>query len=304
MAKSYQEGYDSTYCYENSTVLRNKLNITDKEELFSKERAITALRNVEIIKTPVKGNLDLAHLKNIHNAIFKDIYEWAGKIRSIDIAKGNMFCKPMFIESYSEEIFKRVEKNNFYMATDAKALPGKLAELTGDINALHPFREGNGRSQRVYIKYLLNATGHDMSFKSIAPEEMIQASIEAMNCDYNRFEKIYEKNILPISYKEQAEFVKNLDGTKVAAAYEMCKTKEIEQEILKAGFKPTEKLVLYMQSINKKFDMQHSVKDIKELYSCRAELQGEDKILVERLGNSFKEQEQQQLRMKDFSLEK
>ena len=89
---------DKIYCYPNSDVLINKLNIHDRDKLREAERKLTMLRLMDLLEKPVTGKFDFEHLRNIHKYIFQDIYSWAGKIRTVDIAKSNMFCKVPFIE--------------------------------------------------------------------------------------------------------------------------------------------------------------------------------------------------------------
>ncbi len=74
------------------------MKIRDREKLQQVERQLTMLRILELIDKPIYGNFDLQHLKQIHWYIFQDIYSWAGEIRKVDIAKGNMFCNVRFIE--------------------------------------------------------------------------------------------------------------------------------------------------------------------------------------------------------------
>jgi cell filamentation protein len=84
---------DTRYCYPNSDVLINKLNIREQDKLYTFERRLTMLRLLELMDNPIRGQFDFRHLKEIHAYIFQDIYDWAGKVRTVDIAKGNMFCK-------------------------------------------------------------------------------------------------------------------------------------------------------------------------------------------------------------------
>ncbi len=88
---------DHIYCYPNSDVLINKLNIRDNDILSEAERRLTMLRISDLIDNPIKGEFDLKHLQTIHKYIFQDIYDWAGEIRTVDIAKQNMFCKVQYI---------------------------------------------------------------------------------------------------------------------------------------------------------------------------------------------------------------
>lgn len=82
---------DNIYCYPDSEVLKNKLNITDKNELFEAEKELTAIRLKELQDKPIKGKFDFKHLKAIHGFIFQDVYDWAGKERTVEIGKINMF---------------------------------------------------------------------------------------------------------------------------------------------------------------------------------------------------------------------
>lgn len=91
MGKSYSEGFDSIYCYPNTNILINKLNIQDQDELHLAEADITSQRINQIKKSGwIPGDFDINHLKAIHRHIFQDIYSWAGEIRTVDIAKSNM----------------------------------------------------------------------------------------------------------------------------------------------------------------------------------------------------------------------
>lgn len=83
---------DSKYCYPNSNVLKNKLNITDDKVLFEAEKELTTIRLKELQSNPIRGKYDFSHLKAIHKYIFQDIYTWAGKERTVEIGKGNLFC--------------------------------------------------------------------------------------------------------------------------------------------------------------------------------------------------------------------
>lgn len=184
---------DSVYCYPDSDVLINKLGIQDQEKLHTFERKLTMLRLLEIIDKPIKGNFDFAHLQEIHRYIFQDVYEWAGKVRKVDIAKGNMFCNVMFIESQAEEIFVKLKKDNYLAGLDRNIFVKKLAYYFSEINALHPFREGNGRSQREFIRSLALKNGYVINFSEIPEEEMLKASQESFLCDYNAMEELFDK---------------------------------------------------------------------------------------------------------------
>lgn len=184
---------DTVYCYPNSNVLRNKLDIREQGKLSKFERKLTMLRLTELIERPIEGAFDLKHLEAIHAYIFQDIYEWAGKLRTVDIAKGNMFCNVKFISSQADEIFGKLRNDRYLEGLSKDVFVKKLAFYFSEINALHPFREGNGRSQREFIRSLAIRNGYLLKFAEISEAEMIKASQDSFLCDYNAMEVLFHK---------------------------------------------------------------------------------------------------------------
>ena len=180
----YEYETDSEYCYPRTYVLKNKLNITDENELKSAERSITSLRMAQLTQNPIEGKLDFNYLKNIHKFIFGDIYEWAGTIRTVNISKGNSFCRCEFIEEQMESIMRKLEKENYLENLNIEMLAERLAYYIGEINAIHPFREGNGRTQRMFIEFLALKNGFLLDFATISNEEMLEASVQTFNLEY------------------------------------------------------------------------------------------------------------------------
>lgn len=223
--KDYQYGYewDSSYCYPNSFVLINQLGIKDTDALSLAEREITSVRYTQLIVNPVKGNFDLKHLQDIHRYLFQDIYSWAGKLRTVNIAKGNQFCNCMYLVSGSRPIFSKLQDTDRYLlGCDPKSISEKLAYYLGEINVIHPFREGNGRTQRVFIQYLAQAAGYSINFSDVSSQEMIEASAMAFECDYNKMVELFRRITKPISSQEQDQFIHSIStrNSPVLAAYE------------------------------------------------------------------------------------
>lgn len=186
---------DIIYCYPGTDVLVNKLGIQDYEKLQVIERKLTMLRILDLIDKPIKGNFDFKHLCSIHYYIFQDVYDWAGKVRTVDIAKGNRFCNVMFIETQAKEIFESLRKELFLEGLNQQELARRLTYYFSEINALHPFREGNGRSQREFIRSLALKNGYVLNFSNISAEEMLKASQESFLCKYQAMEEIFEQCI-------------------------------------------------------------------------------------------------------------
>lgn len=184
---------DAKYCYQNTDVLINKLNIKDSNKLMKFERKLTMLRLDELFQNPVRGDFDLKHLQNIHKFIFQDLYSWAGEIRVVDIAKGNMFCNALFIEEQANLIFSNLKKENYLTGLTQEAFIKRLAYYFAEINALHPFREGNGRTQREFIRLLGLKNNYFIRFSSVSRDEMISASKKSFLLDYTEMEEIFKK---------------------------------------------------------------------------------------------------------------
>lgn len=175
---------DDTYCYPGTEVLRNKAEITNAEDLDAYEGELSTLRSIEILENPIAGQFDLAHLQRIHLALFQDVYDWAGKIRTVDISRGNnRFANVRFIESAANDIFNKLARENWLRGLDADALSKRLAHYLSEINALHPFREGNGRVQRIFISQLSQSAGYQLDYSDLEQEQIYRAMELAFNGD-------------------------------------------------------------------------------------------------------------------------
>lgn len=192
MQYDYEYEWDREYCYPHSTVLINKLNIKNQEELLVAEREITSLKIAMAKWKPIEGNFDLEHLKKIHKFIFEDIYSWAGCLRHVNISKGNQFCLANNLEMYGNSIFNKLKTDN-YLIDFSGNMPNALAYYLSEINVLHPFREGNGRTQRLFIEYLAANAGYSVDFSNVSAKEMIVASAESFACQYDKINAMFNR---------------------------------------------------------------------------------------------------------------
>ena len=175
---------DDTYCYPGTDVLRNKAEITNAQDLDTYEGELSTLRSIEILENTIVGQFDLAHLQRIHLALFQDVYDWAGKIRTVDISRGNSrFANVRFIESSANDIFNKLARENWLKGLDSNSLSKRLAHYLSEINALHPFREGNGRVQRIFISQLSQSAGHQLDYSNLEQEQIYLAMELAFNGD-------------------------------------------------------------------------------------------------------------------------
>ena len=146
----------SLYCYPDSDVLKNKLNIRDRDELKRAEEEITALKQYMLMESPIKGRFSKTQLMNIHRFLFEDIYSFAGLIRREQISKGDtMFYPPHLISKELDKVFSKLHSEKMLHETDRKRQIEHLSYIMSELNIIHPFREGNGRSIRELIRCMM-----------------------------------------------------------------------------------------------------------------------------------------------------
>ena len=192
---SYEYERDDYYCYPDSSVLKNELGIKDEKGLDAAEREITSLKIAKLNNEPLDGELDFNYVKRIHKYLFDGIYEWAGEIRQTDISKGNIFCQHELIEVNAEVLSNELKAEKYLRGLSEEDIIKRLAYYLGDLNTIHPFREGNGRVQRVFIRELASRAGYLINFEGISQEEMIKASDASFHYDYEPMEAIIAKSI-------------------------------------------------------------------------------------------------------------
>lgn len=185
-----------TDCYENSTVLINKFDIRDEAQLDAVERSITSgLIAKAMIEMPFE-NVDFKFYKNLHNYVFSDIYEWAGSVRSIDMSKkGTNFCSATKINERAERIFLNLQTTDYLKMVPTDEFVNEFTDLYCDLNYLHPFREGNGRIQRLFLNMLLRYNNKTINFANIDKDLLMIATIKSVSGDVFMLRDIFKENI-------------------------------------------------------------------------------------------------------------
>jgi cell filamentation protein len=141
-----------------ASALRNRLGLTDQAALEQAEAACVATRSYELSLAPLEGAFDLAHLQAIHRYLFGDVYEWAGQLRTIDIAKGGShFAHHSHIENAAAPLFSQLARENHLAGLAPADFSGRAAFYLGEWNALHPFREGRSSTSD---QFTLHAKRH------------------------------------------------------------------------------------------------------------------------------------------------
>lgn len=157
-------------------VLRNRLALTDRAELARAEADHSALRLSQLYRRDLPGHYDLPHLQAFHRHLFGDVYDWAGELRTVAIGKGVAFCAPADLAAAGERLFVQLARHRCLHGLDRDTFVDALAWLLGEINGLHPFREGNGRTQRAFLGQLARTAGHPVRWAAMDPAENVAAS--------------------------------------------------------------------------------------------------------------------------------
>lgn len=166
------------YLLPGTAVLRNRAGITDATVLAAFELKASLARVAELERRPVEGDFDLKHLRAIHRHIFGDVYDWAGEFRTVDIAKGMYFCRCDAIESEAHRVFGAIAGDNYLVGLGRQVFIAKIADHWGEVNALHPFREGNTRAQRVFFQQLAQVAGWPIDWSKLDYNAFIKARYE------------------------------------------------------------------------------------------------------------------------------
>jgi cell filamentation protein len=181
------EVQDDTYCYPGTTVLKNKLDLRDADDLAAFETEITDQRASEPLP---EGHLGYEHYKAIHHHLFQDVYDWAGQPRSVRISKGgNAFCYPEYVDREMVKLFGYLAEQDYLGGLEPDAFAEEAAHFLAELNAIHPFREGNGRTQLTFLTLLAEQAGHPLHMERLDPDAILGAMIESFGGDERGLER-------------------------------------------------------------------------------------------------------------------
>lgn len=156
--------YGSKYCYSGTNVLRNRLNIRDASYLRKLDADISTVKQLHLMNEPVKGRFTANHLCRIHRFLFEDIYPFAGHFRREDIMKGQTRFQGFGqIASELSALLTKLKAENYLHGLDRKSLIERSAYYFAELNYIHPFREGNGRAIREFMRQLYDLNGYEVN---------------------------------------------------------------------------------------------------------------------------------------------
>lgn len=163
------------YCYEGTNVLKNIPGIREQSALDAFEAISTAQRADEPLPT---GRLSVSQYQAIHRHLFQDVYAWAGKFRAVRMSKGdNVFCYPENIAREMRALFSDLRGKRHLADVSQEQFSAEAAHFLATLNAIHPFREGNGRTQTTFLALLADHAGHPVHLDRLDPERFLTAVI-------------------------------------------------------------------------------------------------------------------------------
>lgn len=179
---------DDRACYPGTSILINLPDIRGQDALDAFELEAVGTR---ALQHPPEGEFDPTHYRALHEHLFQDVYPWAGEYRTVQTWKGgNRFCVPAYIEAEMTKLFATLDRAPFLPGGGIDEFVEALAEFLGDLNTIHPFREGNGRTQLYFVRLLGLRAGHPFRSESVEPDAFLRAMIDSYHC---RFEALVDE---------------------------------------------------------------------------------------------------------------
>ena len=173
------EASEDPYCYPDSNCLKNKAGLRDSERLAAFELEMTTLRAEERLPA---GRFGAAHYRKVHKHLFQDVYRWAGRYRSIRTGKdGNWFCYPEYIDAQMNDLFRRLRNSPFAEGSSVPEFVRAAAGFLATLNAIHPFRDGNGRTQLAFMHLVGGHAGKPFQFQRLRKETFLPAMIASFS---------------------------------------------------------------------------------------------------------------------------
>ena len=187
------ETRNSVYCYPGTNTLVNKLNIKDANTLENYETSVIGLKLMALNKEGITGKFNISHFTNIHKFLFEDIYSFAGLFRTENIAKDYFqFAEWEYIESELTKLLNELKNENFLSNLSKEDFTKRLAYYWAELNVLHPFREGNGRTTREFLRQLALKNNYILNLHNVDSESLLDASIKSIVNTQNLEQLLYK----------------------------------------------------------------------------------------------------------------
>ena len=190
-------------------VLKNRLGISDAPTLEQTEAQFVAERARELTHQPIPGAFDLPHLQAIHRHLFGDLYDWAGQLRTVDLTKDtNRFAHHAHLERAAAPIFRELAQEHYLRGLEPAEFSRRAAHYLAELNALHPFRDGNGRALRALFSQVAHDSGYTIIWKNMTQADMLEASRRSFSGDLAPLTTLIQRNLhrdVPIHAQPSAQ---------------------------------------------------------------------------------------------------
>ena len=184
----------SIYCYRDTNVLKNRFGLRDSAKLRAVEADISLLRQRELLENPIQGRFTASHLCRIHRYLLGDVYSFAGHFRREDIMKGTTrFLTWMDIPYKLTALLDQLREEHWLSELSFDRFTERSAYYFAELNYIHPFREGNGRVQRLYFRQLARWIGHSLNFAAVDSDRMMSATIRASAGVMDDLRQVFEE---------------------------------------------------------------------------------------------------------------
>lgn len=180
-----------------SGVLRNKLGLTDPDECDYAETRLSTMRVEQLALAPLPGLYDLAHLRAFHRRVFGDFYPWAGELRRVNIGKTALFAAWQQVEPYAVGVFDGLKKERFLRDLPREAFLDRFTHYFAEVNAVHPFREGNGRTQRAFFRQLAREAGWRVAVHTLDRVAFIDACEQSLTRSNDPLRDLFDTVMTP-----------------------------------------------------------------------------------------------------------
>jgi cell filamentation protein len=191
------------YFWPNSTVLKNKADLTHAAALRSFEYEVTRQRAEQLRAATLQGRFDTAHYRAIHRYLFQDVYDWAGEYRTVEFSKGSAAFAPLktpahTLASWGEKILGDIAAENYLQGLKKDAFVERLTHHYGEVNFWHPMREGNGRATKEFLYQLAKEAGYELEFQRVGAKTWNTAAERQMSGNDARLAReVFDKITTP-----------------------------------------------------------------------------------------------------------
>ncbi len=193
-------GVDEISRYPGTRCIVNYFGIKDRPQLKAIDKHISSIRTAELLLSPPDMPFNFDYLKAVHSQLFGDIYPSAGMIRRSVRNKHSEFCQPEYIESSADTLFSKLRDENYLRnIDDIDDYINALAYYMGEMEALHPFMDGNGRATRFFFHEMSLKAGYEIGWGSADPDHFLEANVAALDGDYQALIDVLEEIIIPLS---------------------------------------------------------------------------------------------------------